>query len=67
MMKLKDEKKEELKRDIQHPDNERQKREFMDAEQKEELKKESGKKRKIDPEDELKSREDFRDKKGKKE
>ncbi len=42
-MKLKDEKKEQLKRDIQHPDNKRQKREFMDAEQKEENKKNSDK------------------------
>lgn len=39
-MKLKDEEKEKLKETIQNSDNDRQKREFMDAEQKEEFKKE---------------------------
>lgn len=39
-MKLKDEEKEKLKKSIQNSDLERQKREFMDAEQKEEFKKE---------------------------
>ncbi|MCG9973270.1 hypothetical protein [Christiangramia crocea] len=33
-MKLSDKEKERLKKDIQHPDPDRQKREFMDSEQK---------------------------------
>ncbi len=37
-MKLNDREKEKLKKDIQHPDSERQKREFMDQEQKKEKK-----------------------------
>lgn len=68
MMKLKEKEKEDLREAINHPDSDRQKREFMDAEQREESDdKSSGKKRKIDPEDELNAREDQRDKKGKKE
>lgn len=66
-MKLREKEKEDLKKAINHPDSERQKREFMDAEQREEFdQKSSGKKGKIDSEDELKSREEQRDKKGKK-
>lgn len=65
-MNLKEEEKEKLKKDIQHPDNERQKREYMDAEQKKEFEKRSSTNKEADPEDELKSRDEFRDQKNKK-
>lgn len=67
-MKLKENEKEDLRKAINHPDSDRQKREFMDAEQREKFdQNSSGKKGRIDSEDELESREDQRDKKGKKE
>lgn len=65
-MKLKENEKEDLKEVIQHPASDRQKREFMDAEQREESSKISNKKEEIDSKDELDSRNQQQDKKGKK-
>ena len=47
-MKLNDKEKEKLKKDVQHPDKDRQKREFMDREQKHEENSESLKKEPIE-------------------
>ncbi len=64
-MDINEKKKEQLKKAIRHPEPDKKKKEFT-TKQKEEL--EKGKKKgKIDPKDELRSREEFRDKKGKKE
>jgi hypothetical protein len=62
----KDSRKEQLKKSMRHPEPGKLSKELQDTRNEKAENKESSEKSKIDPQDELESREKFRDTKGKK-